>query len=84
MPEAVAETLGRLLLAPADFSTIDDDIVAVGHAVDVNQTERKLAEAQRRHGLVVSARSRRSSPSLTIREGHKILLLQAIGDQAGS
>ena len=45
VPETVAELLGRLFLALADFATINnDDVVLVSRAVDLERTERETAE----------------------------------------
>jgi len=44
MPELVAESLGRRLLAFTDPTAIDDDIVLVGAAVDPDGAEGEIAE----------------------------------------
>jgi hypothetical protein len=44
MPELVAESLGGRLLAFADFSPVDDDVMLVGAAVNSDASEGEFAE----------------------------------------
>src|SRR5207237_314367 len=45
VPVRAAEPLGRGLLAFADLSAVDDQVVIVGHAVDAYRTEREPGES---------------------------------------
>jgi len=46
--ELIAELLGRLLLAFADFATINHDVVLLGAAVDLDGAESEFVETHTR------------------------------------
>jgi hypothetical protein len=48
MPKLVTEFLGRRLLAFADLSALDHHVLFIGAAVDLEGTEGKLVEVQKR------------------------------------